>query len=332
MYVSRSPKPTSHPANKEHSSNIPESSKDIADDQATFSDRIKEIGRLQTIKPNARNSRSFSKASIATLREHRFSRSALHINLPPVNNTGSASGNNLNTLVEEPEEKAEEKQEEEEEEEKEEPLDLSWPDSCRARLFYVILAPILFPLAFSTPDVRRKKWRMFFPITFIMSIVWIAVFSFLMVWWTETFGRAIGLGEKPEIMGLTLIAAGTSVPDLITSVIVARKGLGDMAVSSSLGSNLFDICVGLPIPWMLAIAIGKAETIDVDAEGMFCSVVMLFAMLIAIIFIIGASSWRMTKLLGCSMFFSYFIYLTLALLMGLNKIPCLFDDLMGNSS
>jgi len=45
-------------------------------------------------------------------------------------------------------------------------------------------------------------------------------------------------------MGLTLIAAGTSVPDLITSVIVARKGLGDMAVSSSLGSNLFDICVG----------------------------------------------------------------------------------------
>ena len=66
---------------------------------ATFSDRMKEIGRLQTIKPNARNSRSFSKASIATLREHRFSRSALHINLPPVNNTGSASGNNLNTLV-----------------------------------------------------------------------------------------------------------------------------------------------------------------------------------------------------------------------------------------
>ena len=43
---------------------------------------------------------------------------------------------------------------------------------------------------------------------------------------------------------MTLIAAGTSVPDLITSVIVARKGLGDMAVSSSIGSNLFDICVG----------------------------------------------------------------------------------------
>lgn len=48
-------------------------------------------------------------------------------------------------------------------------------------------------------------------------------------------------------MGLTILAAGTSIPDLITSVIVARKGLGDMAVSSSVGSNIFDITVGYVI-------------------------------------------------------------------------------------
>ncbi len=45
-------------------------------------------------------------------------------------------------------------------------------------------------------------------------------------------------------MGLTILAMGTSIPDLITSVIVARKGLGDMAVSSSIGSNIFDVCMG----------------------------------------------------------------------------------------
>lgn len=47
-----------------------------------------------------------------------------------------------------------------------------------------------------------------------------------------------------QIMGLTFLAAGTSIPDLITSVIVARKGFGDMAVSSSVGSNIFDVTVG----------------------------------------------------------------------------------------
>jgi len=52
------------------------------------------------------------------------------------------------------------------------------------------------------------------------------------------------ISDLHQIMGLTLLAAGTSIPDLITSVIVARKGFGDMAVSSSVGSNIFDVTVG----------------------------------------------------------------------------------------
>jgi Ca2+/Na+ antiporter len=43
------------------------------------------------------------------------------------------------------------------------------------------------------------------------------------------------------VLGLTLLAAGTSVPDLLSSVIVAKRGEGDMAVSSSIGSNIFDV-------------------------------------------------------------------------------------------
>lgn len=67
-------------------------------------------------------------------------------------------------------------------------------------------------------------------------------FFFLFLLKPFQVGETIGISE--EIMGLTILAAGTSIPDLITSVIVARKGLGDMAVSSSVGSNIFDITVG----------------------------------------------------------------------------------------
>ncbi|TNN77888.1 Sodium/potassium/calcium exchanger 4 [Liparis tanakae] len=52
-------------------------------------------------------------------------------------------------------------------------------------------------------------------------------------------------------MGITFLAAGTSVPDCMASVIVARQGLGDMAISNSIGSNVFDILVGLGLPWTL---------------------------------------------------------------------------------
>lgn len=73
------------------------------------------------------------------------------------------------------------------------------------------------------------------------------IFHLLLPWFliavtVYQVGETIGISE--EIMGLTILAAGTSIPDLITSVIVARKGLGDMAVSSSVGSNIFDITVG----------------------------------------------------------------------------------------
>ena len=64
----------------------------------------------------------------------------------------------------------------------------------------------------------------------------------MLVWWANQTGETLDIPN--EIMGLTILAAGTSIPDLITSVIVAKKGFGDMAVSSSVGSNIFDITVG----------------------------------------------------------------------------------------
>ena len=78
-----------------------------------------------------------------------------------------------------------------------------------------------------------------------------------MVWWAEVFGIVCYI--PTVVMGLTFLAAGTSVPDLLTSVLVAREGKGDMAVSSSVGSNIFDVLVGLPLPWLLASAVNGGK-------------------------------------------------------------------------
>ena len=71
--------------------------------------------------------------------------------------------------------------------------------------------------------------------------------------WTLVIGATVGIPDV--VMGLTFIAAGTSVPDLLSSVIVAKQGQGDMAVSSSIGSNIFDVCIGLPLPWFIYSAV-----------------------------------------------------------------------------
>merc|ERR1712037_130970 len=115
----------------------------------------------------------------------------------------------------------------------------------------------------------------YYPIAFVMSIIWIAIFSYFMVWWATLTGEALGISDA--VMGLTFLAAGTSVPDLITSVLVAKEGKGDMAVSSSIGSNLFDVTVGLPLPWLLYTLIFQRD-MEVNSVGIGCSIGMLFIM------------------------------------------------------
>uniref|UniRef100_A0A8D3AI77 Sodium/calcium exchanger membrane region domain-containing protein n=1 Tax=Scophthalmus maximus TaxID=52904 RepID=A0A8D3AI77_SCOMX len=208
----------------------------------------------------------------------------------------------------------------EDEEEEDQPLSLSWPESNRKRLTYLLIIPIVLPLWLTLPDVRKTSSKKFFPVTFFGAICWIAAFSYLMVWWAHQVGETIGITE--EIMGLTILAAGTSIPDLITSVIVARKGLGDMAVSSSVGSNIFDITVGLPFPWLLWSSFNDMKPVQVSSNGLFCAIVLLFLMLIFVIISIAACKWRMSKLLGFIMFMLYFVFLVVSVMLEDKVISC----------
>ncbi|XP_068443288.1 sodium/potassium/calcium exchanger 2-like isoform X3 [Clinocottus analis] len=208
----------------------------------------------------------------------------------------------------------------EDEEEDDQPLSLSWPESNRKRLTYLLIIPIVLPLWITLPDVRKTASKKFFPVTFLGAISWIAVFSYLMVWWAHQVGQTIGITE--EIMGLTILAAGTSIPDLITSVIVARRGLGDMAVSSSVGSNIFDITVGLPFPWLMWSFINGLQPVPVSSNGLFCAIVLLFIMLLFVIISIAACKWRMSKLLGFIMFMLYFVFLVVSVMLEDKVINC----------
>ncbi|XP_072584283.1 sodium/potassium/calcium exchanger 2 isoform X2 [Vulpes vulpes] len=206
------------------------------------------------------------------------------------------------------------------EDEEDQPLSLAWPSNPRKQVTFLIVFPIVFPLWITLPDVRKPSSRKFFPITFFGSITWIAVFSYLMVWWAHQVGETIGISE--EIMGLTILAAGTSIPDLITSVIVARKGLGDMAVSSSVGSNIFDITVGLPLPWLLYTIIHRFQPVAVSSNGLFCAIVLLFIMLLFVILSIALCKWRMNKVLGFIMFGLYFVFLVVSVLLEDRILVC----------
>ena len=82
------------------------------------------------------------------------------------------------------------------------------------------------------------------------------------------------LGIDGVIMGFVVIAAGTSVPDTALSVISAKKGHYDAAVSNVFGSNIFDICICLSVPILLALAMsGEPTAIDLPQLGLIWSLI-----------------------------------------------------------
>jgi Ca2+/Na+ antiporter len=123
------------------------------------------------------------------------------------------------------------------------------------------------------------------------------------------------LGFSPGILGLTLLAAGTSFPDLVASLIVAKNGSIDMAVSNAFGSNNFDILLCLGLPWCLSIyaVTGRAEMID--TTGILAALFSLIVTTIAWFGYMSATKWVLTPGVGLTMLTTYGTWLICQLIL-----------------
>jgi len=193
-------------------------------------------------------------------------------------------------------------------------ISISFPfgDNWLCKLRWAITIPLVFPLWCTLFDVREKRYKKYFGLTFIGSMVWLGIFSFLMVWWATVVAWCWNIPS--QVMGITFIAAGTSIPDLLTSVIVARQGHGDMAVSSSIGSNIFDILIGLPLPWLSWCILTSGDMNVGNGDNLLQSVLVLFGMLALVFLTIVLNKWVLTKRLGYTMFVLYVLFVTQDLL------------------
>ncbi|KAF7487656.1 Sodium/potassium/calcium exchanger 4 [Sarcoptes scabiei] len=119
--------------------------------------------------------------------------------------------------------------------------------------------------------------------------------------------------KKNIIMGITFLAAGTSVPDAYASLHVAKMGRADMAVSNSIGSNVFDILVGLALPWFVETAIVEPGTVSsINSGGLVFAVILLFLSLLATIYLFHHNNWTLNPNLGYSLLITYGIFLVIS--------------------
>ena len=89
---------------------------------------------------------------------------------------------------------------------------------------------------------------------------------------------AIELGMSQTLVGLTIVSIGTSLPELVTSVVAARKNEVDMAVGNAVGSNIFNILMVLGISSAISpVALIWENIIDIVLLMVFSVMVWIFA-------------------------------------------------------
>jgi len=114
---------------------------------------------------------------------------------------------------------------------------------------------------------------------------------------------SVELGVSTALFSLVAVAAGTSVPDLFTSVQSARKGMGSLAVANAIGSNIFDILGALGIP--LAF---RAVT-EVEASLNLSVVTLLVSVVLALVVV--RVGWSLTRHKGYLLLTAYGVYLVI---------------------
>lgn len=114
---------------------------------------------------------------------------------------------------------------------------------------------------------------------------------------------AYAAGVSETLIGLTIVAVGTSLPELVTSIVAARKGETDLAIGNVIGSNIFNLLFILGVSTLICpISVNLASVCDL----------LLLLMISALALIFCLTSRRLVRFEGIVMVFIYIAYVIFA--------------------
>jgi cation:H+ antiporter len=157
-------------------------------------------------------------------------------------------------------------------------LELSRMDSifllCALSLFFIRISqhvknPAADSVTPTIPDLSAgRAW-----LSFGGGLVLLIASSRLLVWSATQIAMALGVSEL--IIGLTIVAVGTSLPELAASIMSAVKGHADMAIGAVVGSNMFNILLVLAIPGFWSSLSLAPEVLWRDLAMVFLTTLLL---------------------------------------------------------
>ena len=136
----------------------------------------------------------------------------------------------------------------------------------------------------------------------VIGLAALMVSSKLLVWGSTGIAQAFGVSDL--VIGLTIVAIGTSLPELAASVASALKGHHDIAIGNVIGSNIFNMLAVMPIPGLLAVTAVEPMAFERDYMVMMGATIMLIAL-----FALNYRKGTMGRVSGLLMISAYIVYL-----------------------
>ncbi len=138
--------------------------------------------------------------------------------------------------------------------------------------------------------------------TFAFALTGIVVCSKFIIWSANSIALSFHMPES--VIALTMVAFGTSVPEVATCITAVRKGHGSIAVGNVLGANIMNIC-------LVAGAASMVRDLVLTQKEIFFMFPVMFILLVALL---GMLRWRhrLTRSKGIILLVLYAVYLVIA--------------------
>jgi len=194
--------------------------------------------------------------------------------------------------------------------------------SMGAKLMWYVTYPYSFAFTYTIPNVKKPRWRNWFPLTFLLVCAWLAGLVYAMVYCADRL--AVVLHLPADIMGIAFTGILASLPCLFGSLGCAKQGAGGMAIANAIASNTACILLGFGLPFVIqTVIIEPGKPMPIDSESIPLTVIVLLAAVS--VFIVGAivCCMRLKRPVGIVYVVAFLVLL--AVIVGLNAAGISFN-------
>ncbi len=156
---------------------------------------------------------------------------------------------------------------------------------------------------------KMKAYTWFLGVATLIGLGVVVGGAMLAVEGATTIAQELGVPQK--VIGLTVVAIGTSLPELITSVVAAKKGETDIAVGNIIGSNLFNILLVLGLSAVITPLPFVSEGSSFLVDGFIALGAVGLLSVFSYLPKHNVKRWGGAVMLGC--FVAYYVYLFIAM-------------------